>query len=226
MRRLLLAVVLALAAAAPAQAGTLLSGEDETDLAQALAEARAEQGICYGWEVTINGATSDVGSSSGPGTALDVSECQKAILFRAALTWTCDSCDGSDSASAQIDSNLPNAPTMQDLRDLGYDPDALNGDEDDTTLVQMVEALPLLAAQRGLAPPVPYETPESVPAADHATGTPGSDMLRSSWPGLTIFGLLLVCGPLWFFYKRGQGTARERRRAKRRTITISTSKEE
>ena len=210
MRRasLLLALALAVVLAAPAQAG-IVSAEDAAELAQTLAEAQEEQDVCYGWNVTNNFSDSnDVGSSrGGPGVALvpAQSACPKgAVILQGDIDYACSSCDSEDSASVSIASSLRDPPTVSDLEALGLKAGALTGDDDDTTLINMVEALPLIVADRGNAPYVEYEQTKTVPAADHATGKPGSDVLRDTWIQLVLFGGLILAGPGFFLYKRAQ----------------------
>lgn len=205
-------VALALAtafAATPAQAG-VIAPQDAAELAQSLAEATAEQGICYGWNVTNNfDGTPDIGSSGGPGV-VDIEfgqSCEKGFIeLTGSIDYACDSCDSSDSASVDIRSTMANGPTAGDLSALGLDAGDLTGDNDDTTLINMVNALPLLAADRGLAPYLAYEPATAVPAADRATGKPGSDLLRDTWPLLAFCGFLIVAGPGFYYYKRLQGS--------------------
>ena len=207
----LLAALLALGllAPVPAAVGALLPPADEAELAQTLAEAHTEQDVCYGWVVHINGLQSDLGSSLGPGVPLGtaVARCERRVNLEATLTYTCDVCEGEDSADLAIESNLRDPPTVKDLEDLGYSASDLVGNKDDVTLIDMVGALPLLTAQRGNAPFIEYEAATSVPARDGPTDTPGSDLLRDRWFALVLFGGLLVFGPAWFFYKRSQRTA-------------------
>jgi len=210
IRALLLALALALAAAVPAQAGILPEG-DAAELAQALAEAQEEQDVCYGWNVRNNFApTADVGSSvGGPGaiTLTSSPSCRKGYaVLEGSIDYACSSCEAEDSASVSISSNLPDPPTVKDLEDLGLKAGDLTGDKDDTTLVNMVEALPLLVADRGNAPYVAYEqAPASdVPPADHATDSPGSDVLRDSWVWLVLCVALILAGPGFYLYKRAQ----------------------
>ncbi len=208
-RAALLALLLAVAFASPAQAG-IVSPEDAAELAQTLAEAQEEQDVCYGWNVTNNfSSSSDVGSSTGgPGVPLDPTQaaCPKgAVILQGDIDYACGSCESSDSASISIAAGgLANPPTVDDLEGLGLKPGALTGDDDDTTLVNMVNALPLLVADRGNAAYVEYEQTTTVPATDHPTGKPGSDLLRDSWLGLLFFGGLVLAGPGFFFYKRSQ----------------------
>lgn len=218
IRALLLAgVAVALVAAAPAQAG-IMSQEDATDLAQSLADAQEEQDVCYGWSVTNNfGAGPDVGSSiGGPGAALlDVTgSCTRGtVILAGSIDYSCDSCEASDSASVSIQaSGMGNPPTVDDLEDLGLKPGALTGDDDDTTLFNMVDALPLLVADKGNAPYVEYEPATAVPPADHATDKPGSDLLRDTWIWLLLCVALIVAGPVFYFYKRSQLPPSQRQR--------------
>jgi hypothetical protein len=200
-----LAVALAAPAPAPAPAG-ILTPEDAAELAQSLAEAQEEQSICYGWWVFSN--TQELGSSTGgPGRRLtrQLQTCTRGFVeLSADINYSCESCESEDSASVSIDSNLPNPPTVDDLEDLGLKAGALTGDKDDTTLVNMVNALPLLAADRGNAPYVPYEPAVAVPATDRPTDKPGSDLLRDSWVWLVVFGALILGGPSLYLYKRAQ----------------------
>ena len=210
IRALLLAcAALALVAAAPAHAG-IMSPEDATDLAQSLADAQEEQEVCYGWDVGNNfGAGSDIGSSiGGPNAALlDVAgTCKRGVvLLTGSIDYSCDSCEASDSASVSIQaSGMANPPTVDDLEDLGLKAGDLTGDNDDTTLFNMVNVLPLLVADKGNAPYVEYEPATTVPATDRATNKPGSDFLRDNWIWLLLCGALTALGPIYYFYKRAQ----------------------
>jgi hypothetical protein len=207
---LLLALALAALVAAPAHAG-VLAQDDATDLAQSLADAQEEQDVCYGWQVTNDfDGTPDVGSSTGgPGVPVAVGQagsCPRGIVvLTGSIHYSCGSCEDSDSASVSIQSSGMSAPpTVSDLERLGLKAGALTGDNDDTTLVNMVEALPLLVADRGNAPYLEYEQATTVPATDHATNKPGSDFMRDTWIWLVLCGALIVLGPAFYFYKRAQ----------------------
>ena len=201
---LLALVVLAGSAARAVAQAPLLAAEDAADVANDLADAQEEQGICYGWVATINGLPTDVGSSTGgPGTPIDMAACAKGFAqLEASISYACDTCEGEDSASVSVASNLPDAPTQQDFERLGLNAGDLTGDNDDTVLVQMIGALPLLVAESGAARPVALEVPEQVPATDRATGTPGSDFLRQRWPLLVLCAFLVALGPFWWLRKR------------------------
>ena len=210
IRALVAAFALALLAAAPAQAGILAAG-DAAELAQSLAEAQEEQDVCYGWSVSNNfdGLPDSGSSTGGPGSVPSSSDssCSKGyVVLEGSISYACDSCESEDSAQVSIQSDLPNPPTVRDLEDLGLKAGDLTGDKDDTTLVNMVNALPLLVADRGNAPYIAYEqaAPADVPPADRATGKPGSDVLRDSWFLLVLCGGLILAGPGFYLYKRSQ----------------------
>jgi len=205
-RALVVATALTFAMTAPAHAG-ILPDADAAELAQSLAEAQAEQDVCYGWSVGNNfDISGDIGSGSGgPGTAVDRAACTRGFVeLGGNIDYACDSCESEDSARVTIESNLPNPPTVQDLEALGLKAGALTGDSDDTTLVNMVNALPLLVADRGNAPYLEYEQTKTVPATDRATNKPGSDFMRDSWIQLVLFGGLILGGPGFYLYKRSQ----------------------
>ena len=215
MRRALLIALALLAFPAGAQAG-ILTPEDAAEAANVLAEAQEEQDVCYGWQISNDfDYAPDIGSSvGGPDRPLDLAQCQRYVLLTGNIHYACSSCEDSDSASVDVQSNLPSPPTKQGLADLGLDEGDLTGDNDDVTLVNMIEALPLLAAQSGAAPPVPVETPASVPAADTPTNKPGSDFMRESWLKLVFFVFLIVAGA-WFWWYRRDAERKEQRRQER-----------
>jgi hypothetical protein len=200
--------------AVPASAGTILAPADEAELAQSLADAQAEQGVCYGWNVYLNDELTDTGSSTGgPGRSLSETECERWAIFVAAVRWTCDSCEEEDSASFALESNLQPAPSREDLNALGYSDGDLVSDEDDTALVEMAGALPLLVAQTGQATPVSFEPSAGVPAADRPENSPGSDFMRTRWALLGVFAMLTALGPLYLLYRAHQRPTKARRRA-------------
>jgi hypothetical protein len=194
------------AGVAGAQTSFLEPG-DQAELAQLLADAQAEQDVCYGWDVALNGSRFDAGSSTGgPGTLVDTGACERWAVLHADVTWTCESCEAEDSATFDVESNLPEPPTRQDLLDLGYADSDLVSDDDDTALFEMTAALPLLAAQRGNAPPVAFETPSAVPASDRAEDSPGSDFVRTRWPLLLLCVGLIALGPGYLLFARHNRT--------------------
>lgn len=228
LRAAALGVLLTLALAVPASAA-IIAPEDAAELAQTLAEAQEEQDVCYGWAVGNNfDSSGDLGNSrTGPGRQLIeiAGACPKGyVVLNGYIRYACDSCESEDSASVSIDTNLPDPPTVSDLERLGLKAGDLTGEKDDTTLINMVNALPLLAAERGNAPYVAYEEAEAVPAQDHPTDKPGSDFLRDAWLKLVLFGGLVVTGPMFLLYKRGQTkSARAKRKPTRPAPSAATS---
>ncbi|MBA2515852.1 MAG: hypothetical protein H0V22_00775 [Solirubrobacterales bacterium] len=204
----LIAMTVLLAVASPhvAMAGVLVERGDEVDLAQTLADAQEAQGVCYGWDIAVNGVPGDRGSSlDGPGVPLAIERCPKGYaILRAEVSYVCDSCEGEDSAGVTVDSNLPKPPTTRDLERLGFSAADLVGDKDDQAVIDMTGALPLLVAEKGNAPFVAYEAAKDVPAQDKPTNTPGSDLLRDRAPVLILCVLLLLAGPAYLLYKRSQ----------------------
>lgn len=196
----LLALALTLGVAAPARAA-VLEPADAEELAAALAEVTEEQDVCYGWNVLITDGTGgdespDVGSSLGVGTdpASDAARCPRWVRLDASIRYTSEFSEYEDTAAVEVTSNLDRAPTTADLAGEGLTAAQLLGDEDDTTLVRMVELLPLFVARNGEAPYAQAQPAATVPEADVPTGTPGDDTLRTNLPGLVLAGGAVVLG--------------------------------
>lgn len=210
-RAALLALVLLVIcwiAAAPASADVILA-EDETDLTEKLAEAQAQQDICYGYIVRLDNVPVDVGSSTGgPGEVLEPTSCPRFARFEADLHYSCDSCEESDSASFSVTSNLQSPPTVADLTAMGFEASDLLGNKDDQAVIDMTGALPLLAAQRGNAGYVDFVEPITVPPSDQPAEPPGSDLLRSRWYLLVLGGFVVLLGPAYWLYARHTGGTR------------------
>jgi hypothetical protein len=214
----LLLLLLGLAAPA-AQATPLLDEGDAAELAQSLAEATAAQNICYGWSVAVEDQTGgpsglDEGSNLGPDVPLDAdsANCERRVVLQGQVVYTCESCEAEDASAADVQGSFPEAPTLADVEELGFDAGALKNEDGDTVLVNMVGALPLLTASAGAAEPVPVET-EGAPRPgpdDVATGTPSTpDWLRDSAGALALCLALIVAGLLWLLKLRRDGrTAR------------------
>lgn len=198
----------------------ILDQPDAEELAQALAEATDEQGVCYGWEVQVqdeSGGPSglEAGSSQGPGRPLDRASCPRYAVLQAGVAYTSETSESEDSVSSfGIDSNLPRPPTTDQLAELGYGESSLLSDDDDQAVIDMTGVLPLLVAEAGLAPYVPFEAPtEPIPAADRPTDSPSSDWLRTYWwvavLGALAAGLVvLVAGAGAMAVLRGRAAAR------------------
>ena len=207
--RLLLALALVAASiiasnagATPAGAAPILEPGDAIELANKLAEATEEQGVCYGWRIEVqddggNLSGVDEGSSLGPGRSPYEAACRPAVVFTASLHYTSEVSEAADSATYRIDSTLPGFDAGR-LDGLGVSNDGLLGDNDDLVVANATALLPVLVAEQGLAPPVPLEeTVGTIPEADRPTNTPGSDRWRTHWPSYAFAALLLLAGLAW-----------------------------
>lgn len=148
-------------------APVLLTRSNEQTLSDDLAQATRYQNICYGWDVTLHDYYSDRGGSThgsnqGGGTRLDTSRCDRWVEFQAVVTWTSSSNSSPDSAryrfrsSASLDTS---SLTKKQLESVGFDLDRLTSDPAIAT-ENVMEALPLLMAQSGAAPPLPVDQSE------------------------------------------------------------------
>ena len=188
-----LALLPAASAAAP-----LLEEADAAELADTLADATDEQGVCYGWEVAVDDASGEglsgleSGSSAGPGAPLDRASCEKWVVLQGEVAYTSESSESEDSAAVAVDSNLGRPPSVQQLADFGLDADQLLGDADDQAVIDMTSALPLLVAEAGEAPYIPFEEQSGpIPAQDVPNAGPGSDWVRNYW-WLPLLALVAV----------------------------------
>lgn len=208
MRRAAAAGALAVAAlvvplAVPGAALPILAAPDAEDLALELEEATEVQGICYGWRVRVNDASGvvsgeDLGSSRGVGLPAQDVSCPRWMVFEATLNYTSSSSESEDSATFRVWSNVSGAPLEANLRRVGVDGAALLGENDDVAVINATLALPALAAELRLAPPLPLDrNTDDIPEVDRPTGTPGSDWFRTYGTYLALFGVLVVGGLVW-----------------------------
>lgn len=205
-RALLVAALLAIVAAPRADAA-ILAPEDAAELANALAEATYEQKVCYGWSFQVSDNDTgredgpEVGSNFGPGEPVDAarSECEKGVVvLSGAISYTSQSSEFEDSAQWEIQSSLPDPPTIGQLERLGYARKDLLGDDNDLAIINPAGALPELVAERGVAAPVPFETSAREPGVGGAPSpSPGSDFLREKGSALLISAALVVGGLVW-----------------------------
>lgn len=197
----LLAAATIVAGAGSASALPILDPEDAAEVVQELAEATEVQGICYGWDVTVNDAAGtysgvDLGSSRGVGVPAQA--CDRWMVFEAFLTYTSESSETEDSATFRVTSNVMGAPREQDLRVVGIDGDALLGVTDDLAIINAARALPALAAERGLVPPLVLErNNEDIPAVDRPSPGTGSDWTRNYGDHLLLSVLFMIGGLTW-----------------------------
>jgi outer membrane biosynthesis protein TonB len=200
------------AAPGVASADVIFDPADADELAATLAEATDDQGVCYGWKVNVDNVgvpETSTGSNQGAGTTIDGS-CAKYVELTAQITYTSESSESEDSASYDLSSS-PGGPTRADLDALDLDWDGLTGEDPDVVIGKAVTALPLLAADKGMAKPI-EAAPETgaAPADAQLTDDPGSDWWRESG-GAVLWGVgLLLAGGLfaWWVLK----TNRVRRR--------------
>lgn len=201
-RAALIAVALvALALPAPAAAVPLLDSADATELAQSLADATAQQGVCYGWRVTVDDQYEgmsgiDTGSNAGPRIPANADgRCRRTVLLTGTVTYTCASCEAEDSSSVSLTS-FPGGPSRDDLSELGLRIDDLHAEDGDAVLANLVGALPLVTASKGAAAPVAGDVNRApIPRADRATSGPSSpDWLRESWPWLVLCLMVIAAG--------------------------------
>jgi hypothetical protein len=217
VRRLaaLAAAAALLVAPAGAAALPLLATADANELANTLAEAQADQGICYGWYVEIDDDSGsglsgvEQGSSrGGPGDTITryTPECPRYAVLTARIHYTSESSESEDSASLFVDTNLGPPVSDRGLARLGLTGGDLLGGGDDTSLINMVGALPLLAAESGAAPYVPYEANTApLTAGEHPTGSPGSDWWRKFWPYVLVAAALCGLGGYFIGFLIGGG---------------------
>ena len=197
------ALVLVLSAARPVAALPILEPADADELAAELAEAAEVQGICYGWEVTVddqatNVRSVDVGSSRGAGLDVRDPSCPRWMVFQADLTYTPSSSESEDSAAFRVWTNVGGAPDESDLRRVGITGDALLGSADDLAVINATLALPALAAERRLAPALPVERDAGdVPPTDGPTNPPGPDWSRTYGHFILLAVAFVVGGLGW-----------------------------
>lgn len=220
MRRVLVLVGALAFAALPgvAAADVIFDQADTDDLAATLAEAYDAQGVCYGWSISVDNEgvpETSVGSNFGAGKAVADGDCAKSVELQASISWTPESSESEDSASYQVIST-PSGPTTSDLDDLDVlSEDDLTSDDVDVAVYKAVAALPLLAADTGLASPIEASpAPESEAAGAAPTNSPGSDFWRESGMMLLWGAVLLLAGVAFGWY----AIKSSRRPGRRRTI--------
>lgn len=205
-RAVLTTIVFLLIAAAPARAVPLLDRADADELAQTLADATEQQGVCYGWRVDVQDGSGgpsgvDVGSNRGVDQPVDQPvdpRCAKVVEVQGAVRYTCESCESEDSSGYSVSSNFEGGPTDGDLEALGLAEGSLKNEDGDVTLINLVGALPLIVASKGTASAI-VPTDDAAPApGDKPTGSPVvPDVLREHWPALIFFLLLTLGGIGW-----------------------------
>jgi len=220
VRRLLVVPVCALVllcAPGVASADVIFDQADADELAATLAEAYEAQGVCYGWSIDVDNEgipQSSVGSNFGAGQGLADQQCDKSVEFQATITWTSESSESEDSASYSVN-GVPGGSMTDALDDLDIiSEDGLVGDGVDTDVYKAVAALPLLAADAGLAEPIEASPAPESDAGDAApTDSPGSDFWRESGMLVLWGSVILLAGVVFGWY-----AIKSSRRPARRTI--------
>jgi hypothetical protein len=201
-----------------ASADVIFDQADADELAATLAEAYDAQNVCYGWSIAVDNEgvpETSVGSNFGAGRSVSDGDCAKSVEFQASITWTSESSESEDSASYTVVST-PSGPTTDDLDGLDLiSEDGLVGDNGDADVYKAVAALPLLAADTGVADPIEASPAPESDAGDAApTNSPGSDFWRGSGMQILWGSVILLAGVVFAWY----AITTSRRPARRRTI--------
>lgn len=193
-----------------ASADVLFDPADADELAATLDEAYQAQGVCYSWNVTIDnvGSVEDsIGSNFGAGkTASDAptgESCSATVDFSARITWTSESSESEDSGSYSVFTTGGDRPDTADLDSLELiSVDGLIGDNGDTEVYKAVSALPLLAADAGLADPIEATpAPEGDAGADaQPTNSPGSDFWRNNGMMILWGSVIVLAGGVFAWW--------------------------
>jgi hypothetical protein len=180
------------------QRGILLDAADRVELAQALAEATEESGVCFGYEVQLGGNTETL-TNAGPDKLPETATgCPKgSVELDVNIIYTAESSESNDSASFRIDTDVPgltSSAALRRLKDLtGIDDDDFLGDKDDLALRNATAALPLLLDGATPAELPAASTTASAPNGDRLTNPPASDWIRAHGLGIGIaFAVLLL----------------------------------
>jgi len=202
--------------------GALIDGPDRAELAQSLAEATTETGVCFGYEIVVSGSglggrpNADRVSSGGPDRTPSVGSCSRGSLtLDVSLNYTCSSCESEDSARYTVRSTVPGLSGSEAKRRLerltGLDEKALLGDDDDLALRNATAALPLLVG----GDPATPEAQATVPNGDRLTDKPGSDWLRANGLDALFAIVVLIVGSIVAAFGWRAVRAERRREARR-----------
>lgn len=201
-------LAMSIAVAVPARA-ELLGPHNSRVLAESLAAASQQQGICYGWDVQLDSNYAPVPSShemgSNRGVGVDprrAAGCDRWVMASFGITYTSQDSESEDAASFSLQSSDDLGVDTGDLRRIGITEDKLLGERDVRTIYNAVAALPQLVAEagEGQAPraqqPANFQLPENARLA----GSPGSDYLRNYGVLIVICAVVLAVGVGWLVY--------------------------
>lgn len=191
----------------------VLDAEGDADVASALAEAQQVQGVCYGYVLDVSDADTGqysgtyASSSAGAGQAASTAtDCPRgSVEVQASITYTSSYSEAEDSAGWQVVSTVGGGITIEDVeRVTGTSAsDLLDDGRSETTLLNAVLSLPVLASERaGLPPVVLQENTEALPDDARATDTPGSDWLRQNGALLGLCVAAVLAGLVAFLASR------------------------
>jgi hypothetical protein len=191
------------AATTAAQPGAVVDPADRTEIAQSLAEATTETGVCFGYVLQMTGVTYggqdfEQASNGGPDTEPGSGSCPKGtVSAQITINYTSDSSEREDSASVGVTSTVPGLSSgvaRRRLEDLDLlDEGALLGNDDDVAVRNLAVALPLTLNDAVPAEDVAPAT-AAAPNGDRLIGSPGSDWVRAHLVTVLIGAVLLVGG--------------------------------
>jgi hypothetical protein len=180
------------------------STSDMNELANELADAYTDLGVCFGWKVVVNGVISTEGSNFGPATAFDPVACDDFWMRLVVdLTYTDESSETEDSGrffyeigrAAGAESNLaPQGLVIRAERSTGMGIDNLLGANDDEALVRLTLAMPLIYAEQ-LGRTNDAEVVTALPSTEPPNGRVSIDVGHDRWRRtLPLLGIAAVAG--------------------------------
>lgn len=190
--------------------GSVFGGDDSTrvppptaqerdDTVGILSRTSADQGVCYGWELTDyfdDGDPVSVGSNLGDGVSVeDNPACPRWVRVSARILYPSESSDSDDNAYVDVEGSSDFSSTElirigNGLGRLGVTEDAFV-DDPGWAITRAAVMLPLLAVEAGVVEPAAAPTPAA--ASPSPLPDPGEDLWRDRWGWLVgAAGLLLV----------------------------------
>jgi hypothetical protein len=180
--------------------GAVVDAGDRTEIAQSLAEATTDTGVCFGYVLQLTGVTFgspdlEQVSNGGPDVEPGTGSCPKGtVSAQITINYTSESSEREDSASVGVTSTVPGLSSgvaRQRLDDLDLlDEGDLLGNDDDLAVRNLAVALPLTLNDAVPAEEAPVAA--AAPNGDRLTGSPGSDWMRAHLLTVLIGSVLLV----------------------------------
>ncbi|MDW5322680.1 hypothetical protein [Plantactinospora sp. KLBMP9567] len=162
---------------------------ERTDTVTLLRRAHTTQQICYGWRLRTGGAPYQatpvsVGSNLGDNVAVDSdpTRCPRWVEIDAAVWYTPESSESSDSASYRVSSSadLAHIDFDRGLQRLGVDPDRFV-DDPGWAVCQAAVLLPLLVSENGAGSATRAPSASAASTAPSPLPDPGNDFWRDRW---------------------------------------------